>query len=433
MVISSLLGWTTVGVAIAAFIPLIMMNAVQRRNGTSPWFLGVWLLGDAVNVAGLILLGAQPTQIVLAIWYCFADLALTIELVFFGHSDWGARDPQRVKDLIRRIQRHETPWWFRLTTHFRNYTFWDDLVLTTTPDTFKVKIPTEWDTRSFALGIAASLIFSFARIPEFISGERRSKRNEKPEHSVDDPLWWLLIIENFFNLGSIFALSSKTEYFKVESPWIIGSVMSIMFDGILLWRVTVWRGRFFKAGNPEWEAIKAVEEQRDHKRKTLTEEKEELEEEWVLEDIVRDANKKEKKVDENAGYFDRRRAKKHNETVKKLKGEYLKHQSTPEIQGLHDRINKRSATAAHQDAAVRHYDEHLRKHGHEKPDHMALPMGGSDPGDASDSTVSDHAGEMTQLNRRRENPIVQHYHPRLGLSRSRPGSRAQGRDAAEDS
>lgn len=160
-----------------------------------------------------------------ALFPSFLELSLTprpsaTQLAFFGHSDWGTRDPKRAKDLIRRIQRHETPWWFKLTTHFRDYTVWDDIVLLTVlvllcttiwgaymttglwlnPDTFTVHTPTEWDTISFALGISAScvplslslparrtwltllscarsLIFSFARIPEFISGERRSKRS----------------------------------------------------------------------------------------------------------------------------------------------------------------------------------------------------------------------------------------------------------------
>lgn len=203
MLISSCLGWVTVGVAMAAFVPLMYvlevpssnrsmataadhpcsaMNAVQRRSGTGPGFLAAWIGGDIVNLAGLALLGAAPTQVVLAAWYCIADGTLAIELFCFGHSDWGTRDPRKAHDLIRRIQRHDTPWWWRVTAHFRNFTVWDDIVLlcvlvllcTTAwgawavvglwlhPDTFSVHIPTEWDTKSFALGITASCVLLLA-------------------------------------------------------------------------------------------------------------------------------------------------------------------------------------------------------------------------------------------------------------------------------
>lgn len=50
--------------------------------------------------------------------------------------------------------------------------------------------------RRKGLGLAAITIFTAARIPEILSGRKRSKREEKPTHTLIDPLWWFLIFEN---------------------------------------------------------------------------------------------------------------------------------------------------------------------------------------------------------------------------------------------
>ncbi|GAA6047341.1 hypothetical protein JCM3770_001896 [Rhodotorula araucariae] len=369
MIISSLLGWVSVGAAIAAFIPLIITNAVQRRNGTSPWFLGVWLVADAINVAGLIILGAQPTQIVLAVWYCLADGSMALELYFFGHSDWGAPDPKRCRNLIKRFKRLGVPWWFKVTTHFAKYTAWDDIILTTVcvflcttawggimltgiwkePETFKVEIPTEWETPSFALGMAGSLIFSFARIAEFVSGESTSKRNEEPSHEIDDPLFWLLILENIFNLASIFALSSDLDYIKVESPWIIGSGMSIIFDCILLWRVTVWRSKYYNDDNPEWVKVKPHREAA--KREIEAEARELAVKELVqmYDGIIKDAK-----------------------DSPKLMKEVLENQTA--LKPIHTHKHKLAYKERQRTAAVKHYNDYLRADKHEEPNFEQMPI-----------------------------------------------------------
>lgn len=82
------------------------------------------------------------------------------------------------------------------------------------------------------LGMAAITIFTLARVPEIRSGFQRSRRGEKPEHTLTDALWWFLIFENarsglltlaenralilkfgqqFFNLAAILTLSTKPQ------------------------------------------------------------------------------------------------------------------------------------------------------------------------------------------------------------------------------
>jgi hypothetical protein len=49
MMLSSMLGYIALGAAIAAFMPAVITNAVNRRSQTGPGFLAVWLLADIVR------------------------------------------------------------------------------------------------------------------------------------------------------------------------------------------------------------------------------------------------------------------------------------------------------------------------------------------------------------------------------------------------
>lgn len=49
MMLSSMLGYIALGAAIAAFLPAVITNAVNRRSQTGPGFLAVWFLADIVR------------------------------------------------------------------------------------------------------------------------------------------------------------------------------------------------------------------------------------------------------------------------------------------------------------------------------------------------------------------------------------------------
>lgn len=58
----------------------------------------------------------------------------------------------------------------------------------------------EWHTE--VMGLSACLIFAAARLPECYSGWARSHRGQEPMHSLSDPLFYFLIIENV-RIGNI--------------------------------------------------------------------------------------------------------------------------------------------------------------------------------------------------------------------------------------
>lgn len=240
---------------------------------------------------------------------------------------------------------------------------------------------------------------------------------------------------------------------------IIGSLLSIAFDSILLWRVTVWRKRFYNPDNPVHMALKAEDDARKAKRKHLKDELEEREEEWALQDILAAADKPKEKVAPDAPYWEKRRVKKHNKQIDHVNKEFKENESHPVIQRVHNRIKDRGAlslsfaptrpsdacpflTTADRDAAIDKYDAHVAKHGRGPPsdleerdekrdarrDHVAVPV------EHDDSSATDQSGgEGSPLRPRRQSatdihedvPPSPRYRSRLSFGGSRPSSRAQ--------
>lgn len=53
-------------------------------DGISLTFLAVWFIGDVTNLAGALWAGLVPTVIALAIYFCFADLVLISQCVYYN-------------------------------------------------------------------------------------------------------------------------------------------------------------------------------------------------------------------------------------------------------------------------------------------------------------------------------------------------------------
>ncbi|GJN91598.1 hypothetical protein Rhopal_004621-T1 [Rhodotorula paludigena] len=233
VVVGSLFGFVTLGIAFAAFVPLIIMNAVNRRNGASPGFVLVWIAGDIVNTYGLARAVATTA--------------------------WGAT-------LLSKMAAN--------------------------PDEEPFSAVHEWDLTSFLLGLTSALLFSGARIPEFIVGFIRDHRQLEPEQgqSDDDPIFAFLILENLTNIIAIVTRSFDDTYLLMETPWLVGSGLSIVIDAALMYCIRRWRRNYYRDSNPKWLAKKAEREEHAKLAQGLDAEIEEREEEGLLIDILTDVN-----------------------------------------------------------------------------------------------------------------------------------------------
>ncbi|GAA5958488.1 hypothetical protein JCM3765_007893 [Sporobolomyces pararoseus] len=270
-IIHSVFGYCGLGVAIACFVPLILQNAAKRRNGTGGLFLALWLIGDLLNIPAVVRTGAPLSQWFLAIWYLLADICLGIELFKWGHPGPLSRNPTPAKTLLEKREMERKHKWIRdFDLQFRDWGFWDNFKLVmaciffglgwwgiyfvaglyTKRGDFEIEIPLSHDPVALGLGVAATLAFTIARLPEYFEGRQRHSKGEKPTQELSDGVFIFLILENLFNLLSILVLATDPSlrednlwqtYLTVEIPWIAGGIIPIIFDALLVFSIFKWQ------------------------------------------------------------------------------------------------------------------------------------------------------------------------------------------------
>jgi solute carrier family 66 (lysosomal lysine-arginine transporter), member 1 len=79
-------------------VPQLIENYRQSSaDGISLAFLVVWFIGDITNLAGAIWAGLVPTVIALAVYFCFADLVLITQCLYYNiiNARKARRNPHR--------------------------------------------------------------------------------------------------------------------------------------------------------------------------------------------------------------------------------------------------------------------------------------------------------------------------------------------------
>lgn len=79
-------------------------------------------------------------------------------------------------------------------------------------------------------------------------------------------------------------------YLLMETPWLVGSGLSIVIDAALMYCIRRWRRNYYRDSNPKWLAKKAEREEHAKLAQGLDAEIEEREEEGLLIDILTDVN-----------------------------------------------------------------------------------------------------------------------------------------------
>ncbi|KAF2035430.1 PQ-loop-domain-containing protein [Setomelanomma holmii] len=83
--LSGVFGSISLASWIFLLVPQLIENYKQgSADGISLAFLTVWFIGDITNLAGALWAGLVPTVIALAIYFCFADLILISQCVYYN-------------------------------------------------------------------------------------------------------------------------------------------------------------------------------------------------------------------------------------------------------------------------------------------------------------------------------------------------------------
>ena len=83
--LSGVFGSISLASWIFLLVPQLIENYKQgSAEGISLAFLTVWFIGDITNLAGALWAGLVPTVIALAIYFCFADLVLISQCLYYN-------------------------------------------------------------------------------------------------------------------------------------------------------------------------------------------------------------------------------------------------------------------------------------------------------------------------------------------------------------
>lgn len=82
--LSGVFGSISLAAWIFLLVPQLIENYTQgHADGISLTFLFIWFVGDITNLAGALWAGLVPTVIALAIYFCFADLILIAQCLYY--------------------------------------------------------------------------------------------------------------------------------------------------------------------------------------------------------------------------------------------------------------------------------------------------------------------------------------------------------------
>ncbi|KAF1849994.1 vacuolar membrane PQ loop repeat protein-like protein [Cucurbitaria berberidis CBS 394.84] len=263
-------------ISLASWIFLLVPQLLENyksgsADGISLAFLTVWFIGDITNLAGATWAGLVPTVIALAIYFCFADLILISQCVYYNMKNskrtrktstrsqdsveaplLGRRDSSNIglpgshrrdSAASRRRRASSLPTimdvdeggseWIKNALSIIGVCVvgaagwaiaWKTGVWVPQP-TNKATTGTEMALGAQVLGYASALCYLGARIPQIIKNQR-----EKSCEGLSLLFFMLSLLGNATYGAGIIFHSTEKEYMLTNLPWLIGSLGTMVED-----------------------------------------------------------------------------------------------------------------------------------------------------------------------------------------------------------
>ncbi|KAI0125171.1 PQ loop repeat-domain-containing protein [Xylariales sp. AK1849] len=287
--LSGIFGSISLTAWICLLLPQLITNyKAKSAEGLSMGFLAIWLFGDIANLSGALVTGIAPTAVALAAYFCFSDLVLISQCLYYNtinarrsRERTQSTDTESSEDepLLRRRRTSSTglPGSQRRNSMRHQESGFDPITRIVTgedetPDSkpwlhntlslaavyivgavgwFVSYKAGAWDepdepgapssTQSaiavvgMTLGYLSALCYLCARVPQII-------KNYK-EKSCEGLalLFFLLSLTGNLTYGlSVFSYSQEPEYIIVVIPWLLGSLGTIVEDGIIFYQFKIY-------------------------------------------------------------------------------------------------------------------------------------------------------------------------------------------------
>ncbi|KAJ4365298.1 hypothetical protein N0V83_008917 [Neocucurbitaria cava] len=263
-------------ISLASWIFLLVPQLIENyksgsADGISLAFLTVWFIGDITNLAGAVWAGLVPTVIALAVYFCFADLILISQCVYYNMKNsrrtrktstrsqdsveaplLGRRDSSNIglpgshrrdSAASRRRRASSLP---TIVDVEENGSEWMKNAMSIVgvcvvgaagwAIAWKTGVwvpqPTDDDTAGTEmalgaqiLGYASAVCYLGARIPQIIKNQR-----EKSCEGLSLLFFMLSLLGNATYGAGIIFHSTEKEYILTNLPWLIGSLGTMVED-----------------------------------------------------------------------------------------------------------------------------------------------------------------------------------------------------------
>ncbi|GAW15467.1 hypothetical protein ANO14919_048780 [Xylariales sp. No.14919] len=283
--LSGVFGSVSLTAWICLLIPQLITNyKAKSAEGLSMGFLAIWLFGDVTNLSGALVTGLAPTATALAGYFCISDLILITQCIYYnvrnariarqrrrssgtdsseerpllrrnstasGSHVRRSRHEQSKPDAIKRVVTAEDEYpnksaWFNnllaiVAIHlvgaagwFISYRVgaWDKPDSTDVPDSSS---PTA--ISGMVLGYASALCYLCARIPQIVKNYR-----QKSCEGLALLFFLFSLTGNLMYGLSVFSYSQDAEYLVKATPWLLGSLGTIVEDGIIFYQFRIYSG-----------------------------------------------------------------------------------------------------------------------------------------------------------------------------------------------
>lgn len=233
-----------------------MADVVESKSadGVSLGFVGLWAIGDVLNLAGSLWAQLVPTTIVVAVYYILSDAVIICEALYYraiaaskneiaheeyapllhAASDESSNSPKT--SILKEIL-YNTLACLAVTALGVFGWYVSNLVLNdrhTSPHS-----PDSHTTLSIGpqiLGYSAAMLYLCARIPQILKNYRKQR--------TDGLALLFFVFSVFGNLtyaASILAFSSDRDYLVTNISWLLGSLGTLVFDFVILLQFLAYR------------------------------------------------------------------------------------------------------------------------------------------------------------------------------------------------
>ncbi|KAI9286190.1 PQ loop repeat-domain-containing protein [Umbelopsis sp. AD052] len=261
--LAELFGYISIACWVVVLTPQIYLNYRNKTgDGISFNFLLLWLIGDIMNILGIILQKLMFTVFLLGVYYILSDAIIVLQVLYYrktssyhplndhgemlsdayGSTSSPADNDATMFEMIKcenkqkRVVRRIAAFWVATATFITGSIFCVIWSLWPTGS------PTDVDLSQLKLipqllGWTSASFYIFSRIPQIL----KTYRDESVE-GLSIGMFVFSVVGNITFAISIVLKSQDPTYIAINMPWLYGSAGTLFFDFTIFLQFHLYRG-----------------------------------------------------------------------------------------------------------------------------------------------------------------------------------------------